>query len=126
MGPKNLLWTLANPTIQEWYNLSCLKTLHISNGETGGRNILRGPNTRQLDFSVFKKFPVSTDGTRTFEFRAESFNLPNHPNFAVPSGLIAFTGVDANGNPVIAPNWGVISSTVTTSRQIQFGLKFMF
>jgi outer membrane receptor protein involved in Fe transport len=89
-----------------------------------GRNTLIGPGLVDFDFSLAKLFPITE--TRRIEFRAESFNLPNHPNFAVPSGLIAFTGVDANGNPVIAPNWGVISSTVTTSRQIQFGLKLVF
>jgi hypothetical protein len=41
------------------------------------------------------------------------------------SGLTAFTGV-TNGNSVISPAWGVISTTVATSRQIQFGLKFVF
>jgi len=89
-----------------------------------GRNTLIGPGLVDLDFALAKSFAITE--TRRIEFRAESFNLPNRPNFAVPSGLIAFTGVDANGNPVIAPNWGVISSTVTTSRQIQFGLKLMF
>ncbi len=54
------------------------------------------------------------------------FNLPNHPNFNVPSGLTAFSNVSATGVPTIAPNWGVISSIVTTSRQIQFGLKLIF
>jgi hypothetical protein len=48
--------------------------------------------------------------------------LPNHPNFAVPSGQIAFT----NAQGAIAPTAGKITSTVTTSRQIQFGLKFTF
>ena len=89
-----------------------------------GRNTLIGPGLVDFDFSVAKFFAITE--TRRIEFRAESFNLPNRPNFAVPSGLIAFTGVSANGNPVIAPNWGVISSTVTTSRQIQFGLKLKF
>jgi hypothetical protein len=55
------------------------------------------------------------------------FNLPNHQNFSVPSGLTAFSNVNAaTGQPTISPNWGVISSTVTTSRQIQFALKFVF
>jgi hypothetical protein len=56
----------------------------------------------------------------------EAFNLPNHPNFAVPSGRTAFTGVNADGTPIIAPTWGRITSTVTTSRQIQLGLKLAF
>ena len=89
-----------------------------------GRNTLIGPGLAELDLSAAKVFAI--DETRRIEFRAESFNLPNHPNFAVPSGLIAFTGVNSNGSPVIAPNWGVISSTVTSSRQIQFALKLMF
>jgi hypothetical protein len=89
-----------------------------------GRNTLIGPGVVNLDLSLAKFIAIAE--MHRIEFRAEFFNLPNHPNFAVPSGLIAFTGVDANGNPVIAPNWGVISSTVTTSRQIQFGVKLMF
>jgi hypothetical protein len=40
----------------------------------------------------------------------------------VPSGRIAFT--NAAGD--VAPNWGRITSTVTTSRQIQLGLKYLF
>ena len=89
-----------------------------------GRNTLIGPGLIGFDLSAAKLFAI--DEMRRVEFRAESFNLPNHPNFAVPSGLIAFTGANSNGSPVIAPNWGVISSTVTTSRQIQFALKLIF
>jgi hypothetical protein len=40
----------------------------------------------------------------------------------VPSGRIAFT--NAAGD--VAPNWGRTTSTVTTSRQIQLGLKYLF
>lgn len=89
-----------------------------------GRNTLIGPGIVNFDLALAKTFAV--DEKRRFDFRAEMFNLPNHPNFAVPSGLTTFSAVDASGNPVIAPNWGVITSTVTTSRQIQFGLKFIF
>jgi hypothetical protein len=52
--------------------------------------------------------------------------VPNRPNIAIPSGRIAFTGVAADGSPVIAPTWGRITSTVTTSRQIQVGAKLTF
>jgi hypothetical protein len=85
-----------------------------------GRNTLIGPGIVNFDFSVAKSFAI--DEARRVEFRAEMFNLPNHPNVAVPSGLTAFT----NAVPTIAPNWGVITSTVTTSRQIQFALKLLF
>jgi hypothetical protein len=84
-----------------------------------GRNTLIGPGTVNFDLSLAKSFAI--DEARKLEFRAETFNLPNHPNFNVPSGLTAFTNATT-----IAPNWGVISTTVTTSRQIQFGLKLVF
>jgi hypothetical protein len=89
-----------------------------------GRNTLIGPQLVNFDLSIAKSFPI--DEHRRLDFRAEAFNLPNHPNFNVPSGLTAFTAADANGNGTIAQNWGVISTTVTTSRQIQFGLKLSF
>ena len=66
-------------------------------------------------------------GGRNLQVRIEVFNLPNRPNFAIPSGRIAFTGVAVDGvTPIIAPTWGRITSTVTTSRQIQVGAKVTF
>jgi hypothetical protein len=80
-----------------------------------------------MEFDMSAAKSLALDETRHFEFRAEMFNLPNHPNFNAPSGFTAFTGVNtATGAPTISPTWGVISTTVTTSRQIQFGLKFVF
>ena len=77
-----------------------------------------------IDASLVKSFPLG--GTRTLQVKIEAFNLPNRANFAVPSGRIAFTGVGADGSPVVAPTWGRITSTVTTSRQIQVGAKLTF
>src|SRR5207302_983233 len=56
-----------------------------------GRNTLIGPGIVNLDFSLAKSFPI--DERHSVDFRAEMFNLPNHPYFAVPSGLTAFTGL---------------------------------
>ena len=89
-----------------------------------GRNTLIGPGIFGFDTSMAKSFAL--DEKRRLEFRGELFNLPNHPNFAIPSGRTAFSSVDAAGNGVVAPDWGVISSTVTTSRQVQVGLKLVF
>jgi hypothetical protein len=89
-----------------------------------GRNTLIGPGIRNFDFSLAKSFTFHDN--RRVDFRAELFNLPNHANFAAPSGVTAFTGVAANGTPNVAANWGVITSTVTTSRQVQLALKLVF
>jgi len=47
-----------------------------------GRNALRGPDFRNFDFSVFKNTALTEKVT--LQFRAEFYNLPNHPNFANP------------------------------------------
>jgi len=74
-----------------------------------GRNILRGPDQRNADFSIIKFIPI-TERTR-MEFRAEFFNLTNTPSFANP---------DSN---VLSSAFGRISSTSTGPRVIQFALK---
>jgi hypothetical protein len=83
-----------------------------------GRNTLIGHRLVNLDFSLGKSFAVGEK--RSLQFRTEVFNAPNHPNFAVPSGVIAFT----NANRAVSPTWGRISST--TPRQVQFSLKYMY
>jgi hypothetical protein len=85
-----------------------------------GRNTVIGPDLVSVDMSVAKSIQISEG--RALQFRAEFFNLPNHPNFAVPSGRVVFT----NAAGAIAPTAGRITSTVTTSRQIQFGMKLTF
>lgn len=95
-----------------------------------GRNCLRGPSQVNLDFSLAKFFPLSE--SRTFEFRAELFNLFNHPNLANPisnlNALVASGGsIDAaTGQVVNAGPFGRIISTNNNPRIIQFGLKFSF
>ena len=85
-----------------------------------GRNTLTGPGLVNADLSLVKSFALAT--RRTVQVRVEGFNVLNRANFAVPSGRIAFT--NAAGD--VAPNWGRITSTVTTARQIQLGLKYLF
>src|SRR5262249_6667046 len=85
-----------------------------------GRNTLVGPGLVNADLSLVKSFPVN--GGRNIQARLEAFNVFNRANFAIPSGRIAFT--NAAGD--VAANWGRITSTVTTSRQIQLGVKYLF
>jgi outer membrane receptor protein involved in Fe transport len=85
-----------------------------------GRNTLIGPGMVEVDASLVKSFAFGE--SRALQFRVEVFNLANHPNFNVPSGLIVFT----NAESALSPTVGKITSTVTTSRQIQLGLKLTF
>jgi hypothetical protein len=90
------------------------------------RNGLRGPNLRDFDLTFTKKTPI-TERIMS-EFRFEAFNLFNRTNFAPPESFnrIIYTGVDANGNPVLNPTFGQLTRTATSSRQLQFGLKLVF
>ena len=84
-----------------------------------GRNILEGPGLRETDLSLTKKFSLSE--RLNMQFRSEFFNLFNRTNFNNPNPVVY---ASATGGP--SPTAGVITSTSTTSRQIQFGLKLMW
>ncbi len=93
-----------------------------------GRNTLIGPGLVNFDFSIIKDTSLSE--TVTLQFRSEFFNLFNRANFATPTGpgRQAFVGAfPAPGAlPVPNPVAGRIFKTVTTARQIQFGIKLIF
>jgi hypothetical protein len=89
-----------------------------------GRGALIGPNLRTLDLSAVKNTRWSKLGDNTLiQFRVEAFNVFNRANFGNPS-LIAFTGAVDNEQPL--STFGVIRSTVTSSRQIQLGIRLAF
>jgi Carboxypeptidase regulatory-like domain/TonB dependent receptor/TonB-dependent Receptor Plug Domain len=88
-----------------------------------GRNKLIGPGISKFDFSVFKNNRVrKISEDFNAQFRAEFFNIFNRANFASPTdNLNVF---DASGSPVDSA--GLITSTQTSSRQIQLALKFIW
>jgi hypothetical protein len=78
-----------------------------------GRNILRGPDQRDLDIAVIKTTPL-TDRVKLI-FRWEIFNMLNRPNFANPS------------NDVSTPStFGTISALTVNPRIMQYALKLQF
>ena len=91
-----------------------------------GRNRFYGPGLKTVDFSTFKNIQLME--RLKLQFRAEFFNILNHPNLAPPNFLndsnnsVAF---DPGGNP-IPGSAGVLGSTSTSSRQIQLGLKLIW
>jgi outer membrane receptor protein involved in Fe transport len=89
-----------------------------------GRNTLIGPGIKDLDFSLFKNNPIhSISETFNVQFRWEVFNVANHANFAPPlpaaRQIFAATGARISGA-------GVLTGTSTSSRQMQFALKFIW
>ncbi len=91
------------------------------NGTYGdaGRDVLIGPGLATVDVSARKNIQVTERAN--LQFRAEFFNVLNHPNFNTPNPVV-FTSATSG----ISSTAGVISGTATTSRQIQFGLKLAF
>jgi hypothetical protein len=105
---------LGNPN--QWFNPAAFLAPPNNSGFYGnlGRDTLIGPGLATWDFSLLKDTPLR-EGCN-LQFRAELFNLLNRTNFNTPNA-IAFTPTG------VSPTAGVITSTSTTSRQIQFGLK---
>jgi len=83
-----------------------------------GRNTVIGPGLANVDLNATKVFPI-TERVK-LNFRVEFYNLLNRANFALPGNQI----FSSNGS--INPAAGVITSTITTSRQLQFGVKIVF
>jgi hypothetical protein len=116
--------TLTNPGNPNTYiKTQCLAFPGINRWGNLGRNSLIGPGVSNLDFSVFKNNPVKRiSESFNAQFRAEFFNILNRANFASPTqNLAAF---DQTGLPISSA--GLITSTQTTSRQIQLALKLIW
>jgi hypothetical protein len=104
-----------------------------------GRNALRGPGFFQWDFSAMKNFALTERAK--LQFRADLFNILNHPNYANPDGGICLSVTPASGTTpagcVANGNFGVTAFTVAnqtgngqigigTARQVQLSLKLLF
>ena len=136
------------------YNVNAYQVDPNFNGDPGvglgdaGRNSLRAPGFFQWDFSAMKNFPVTEKVT--VQFRADIFNILNHPNFANPNvGICNSVATPVTtGAPGCAPDtqdptgqavnhqFGEIGQTIAgsnaslvgtgTARQEQFSLKVIF
>ena len=76
-----------------------------------GRNALRGPGYRNVDFSIFKDTPI-TD-TVKIQLRAEIFNIFNHPNFSNPLLPSFAADMTSSIDPVTGRGTGFLPITVT-------------
>jgi hypothetical protein len=91
------------------------------------RNSLRGPDFNNLDLSLVKNFPTHFMGNGSYlQFRAETFNLANHPNLAPPFTTNSFS-VASGALVTTNTSTGTLNTTQNaTPRQIQLGAKLVF
>jgi Carboxypeptidase regulatory-like domain/TonB dependent receptor-like, beta-barrel len=81
-----------------------------------GRNTLRAPGLVEFDPSISKTWSLGGELAK-LQFRAEAFNLFNHANFQIGKTTLF------NGNKVISSALAIGPPTLTSAREIQFGLK---
>jgi hypothetical protein len=120
-------------TVSEWFNPACFTTSPLQAAlaagvpqfGNSGRNILSGPGLVNLDVALIKKIRLS-ERVR-LQFRAEAFNIFNHPNFGNPNAtcVTTSTATCAPGPQDVGDNIGQIS-TAGDPRDIQLGLKLLF
>ena len=131
-APNATFWTAncdpAPPSVGGPIDPSSLQCFNLR-GNTG-RNSIPGPGLMNLDFSLFKNNYIrKISETFNVQFRAEIFNILNHPNFALPVEPDNTDILDSTGalqNPPDNGAAGVITSTTTTSRELQFAIKVIW
>ncbi len=103
----------------QWFNPAAFLAPPPGSGFYGnlGRDSLTGPGLGEWDFSMLKD--TSLHERLRLQLRGEFFNILNHSNFNTPN-LVVFT---PSG---VSPTAGVVTSTSTTSRQIQFAAKLLW
>ena len=108
----------------QWFDPSAFATPAAGTFGNTGRGDFEGPGLRTVDLSLAKSGRSGwLGGNGRLELRLEAFNIFNHANFAPPN-LSVFAGSAEVEQPLA--NFGTIRSTVTTSRQIQVGVRLLF
>ncbi|HEV2399984.1 MAG TPA: carboxypeptidase-like regulatory domain-containing protein [Candidatus Sulfotelmatobacter sp.] len=108
-------------TIQHWFNPCAFAKAPAGELGTAARAPVYGPRFVNTDFSVVKDIPLSWREGMGLQFRAEFFNLFNHPQF-----YMGGTGGSGEQDVNASTTFGVINNTVNNARLIQFGLKLTF
>jgi Carboxypeptidase regulatory-like domain len=101
----------------QWFNPAAFVLPAAGTYGNAGRGILLGPALANVDLSLFKNLAL-TEHVKV-QVRTEFFNALNHANFGTPNAIVFSNGLASS-------TAGLITSTATTSRQIQFGMKVTF
>ncbi len=109
----------------QWFNTNAFIAPPSASGFYGNvrRDAYSGPGLATWDFSALKDTTIYE--RVSLEFRGEIFNILDRANFNTPN-LIIFTPPTAANPSGLSGTAGVINSTATTSRQVQFGVKLLW
>lgn len=99
-------------TVDHWFNTAAFSIPDPFTFGNAGRNIIPGPGNEVTDLALEKRFAVTEHST--VQFRVETFNVLNHPNYGIPGPY-----------PDLGPFFGRILST-GSPRRLQFGARFDF
>ncbi len=119
----NLIAPVTYPkTVDQWF--SVMSFGRPASGTFGnlGRNTLRRPGIHRWDASLMKNFYIDEKQQHYLQFRAEFYNVPNHPSFTTVGTTLTTTatGVDTTQN-----SFGAVTGT-RDARVLQFALKLYF
>jgi hypothetical protein len=103
---------LANRSKEEWFNTAAFEIPALYTFGNAYRNSLQAQRWISLDSSIIRSFPIWHE--KKFEFRAEGFNVANHPILGGPNADVS------------SSTFGVITGQANTSRQLQLSGKIVF
>jgi len=112
--------TPANQSIANFINIGAFSTPAPGTFGNAGRNLARGPNEWQLDTALVKNIPLKERLHLTF--RAEAFNVFNHPQFGLPAAN--FSNAATFGQ--ITNEWNATGIGTGTPRELEFALRLEF
>ncbi|WP_263352749.1 TonB-dependent receptor [Acidicapsa acidisoli] len=117
VGPGNGSLSPSQRTLKQWFNTAAFTNPSTQQWGNSGRNILEGPGTKDVDFSVFKNFTLHE--AKTLQLRSEFFNLFNTPQFNNPNATVGngFGTISSAGSP---------TTLQRISREIQLAAKINF
>jgi hypothetical protein len=107
---------VANPSPERWVNSAAFAVPQNPDGtyRFGNlrRNAIAGPGYFNVDAGVTREFRLGA--RRRLQVRWEVFNATNHPSYGLPNAILG------------DPDFGTIRTTISTPRQMQFGVKVIF
>jgi hypothetical protein len=109
----------ANQTINNWFNLAAFAVPAPGTWGNVGRNIGRGPGYYEIDTALEKEMSITE--RLAVKFRAEAFNLLNHPTYGDPASDISSGSFGVITSPLNSGATGI-----GTPRRIQFMLRLEF